>query len=56
MSRRVRKAGGLDPTSTDRVNTILRAMYRDGVISTEDYDLAIRQGMAFAATAVRADR
>lgn len=56
MSRRVRKAGGLDPTSTDRVDTILRAMYRDGVISTEDYDLAIRQGMAFAATAVRADR
>ncbi len=56
MSRRLRKAGGLDPTSNDRVNTILRAMYRDGVISTEDYDLAIRQGMAFAATAVRADR
>ena len=56
MSRRVRKAGGLDPTSTDRVNTILRAMYRDGVIGTEEYDLAIRQGMAFAAVAVRADR
>lgn len=56
MSRRLRKAGGLDPTSSDRVNTILRAMYRDGVISTEDYDLAIRQGMAFTATAVRADR
>lgn len=56
MSRRVRKAGGLDPTSTERVNTILRAMYRDAVISTEDYELAIRQGMAFTPAAVRADR
>jgi hypothetical protein len=31
-------------------------MYRDGVIGTEEYDLAIRQGMAFSPTAVRADR
>ncbi len=56
MSRRVRRAGGLDPDSNDRVNTILRAMYRDGVIGTEEYDSAIRAGMSFTPAAVRADR
>ncbi len=56
MSRRVRKAGGLDPQSAERVATILRAMYRDGVISTEDFELAKAQPMYFAAAAIRSDR
>ncbi len=56
MSRRVRRAGGLDPDSAQRVDTILRAMYRDGVIGTEEYDTAIGAAMWFAQTAVRADR
>lgn len=56
MSRRVRKAGGLDPTSAERVNTILRAMYRDGVITTEEFELSKSQAMYFAAAAIRSDR
>ena len=56
MSRRVRRAGGLDPDSAERVNTILRAMYRDAVIGTEEYDTAIHAGMSFTQSAVRADR
>ncbi|MBL9019788.1 MAG: transglycosylase domain-containing protein [Myxococcales bacterium] len=56
MSRRVRRAGGLDPQSAERVATILRAMYRDGVISTEDFELAKTQPMYFAAAAIRSDR
>lgn len=55
MSRRVRKAGGLDPQSADRVLTILRAMWRDGVIGPEEFELARTAGMSFAATALRAD-
>jgi hypothetical protein len=56
MSRRVRRAGGLDPDSNERVNTILRAMYRDGVISTEDYETARAAPMYFAPAAIKSDR
>ena len=53
MARRVRRAGMLDPDSADRVGTILRAMKRDGAISTEQYDTAKQQGLGFAAAALR---
>jgi len=53
MARRVRRAGMLDPDSAERVGTILRAMKRDGVISTEQYDTAKQQGMGFATAALR---
>ena len=56
MSRRVRRAGGLDPDSAERVGTIMRAMYRDGVLSAEDYEAGKNAGMSFAATALRSDR
>ncbi|MEO8702553.1 MAG: biosynthetic peptidoglycan transglycosylase [Kofleriaceae bacterium] len=56
MSRRVRRAGGLDPDSAERVSIVLRAMRRDGAISDEAY-LAARSGtLYFAPTAVPAER
>ena len=36
MSRRVRRAGGLDPETAERVDIVLRAMRRDGVIDRSD--------------------
>lgn len=56
MARRVRRHGGLDPDSAERVATVLRAMKRDGVINADDYELAKTSGMGFTATAIRADR
>ncbi|MBA3503967.1 MAG: transglycosylase domain-containing protein, partial [Deltaproteobacteria bacterium] len=53
MSRRIRKTGGLDPDSAERVATVLRAMRRDGVIGTEEFDLARVAGMGFASSALR---
>jgi hypothetical protein len=53
MSRRVRHAGGLDPDSAARVDTVLRAMRRDGVISKDELDTARDKPMKFAATALR---
>lgn len=53
MSRRVRQAGRLDPESAARVDTILRAMRRDGVITKEQYDAARLKQLVFAATALR---
>ncbi len=38
MSRRVRRAGGLDPDSMQRVDVVLRAMAIDGFI---DGDTAV---------------
>ena len=55
MARRVRRHGGLDPDSAERVATVLRAMRRDGVISTEEYDAARVAGMGFASSALRDD-
>jgi hypothetical protein len=56
MSKRVRRRGGLDEVSAERVATILRAMRRDGVISSAEYDTARGQAMSFAPAAVRDDR
>jgi membrane peptidoglycan carboxypeptidase len=53
MSRRVRHAGGLDAASAARVETILRAMRRDGVITKEELDAARDKPLNFAATALR---
>lgn len=56
MSRRVRRRGGLDEVSAERVATILRAMRRDGVISSAEHDAARTQAMNFAPGAIRDDR
>ncbi|MGE0395886.1 MAG: transglycosylase domain-containing protein [Kofleriaceae bacterium] len=56
MSRRVRRRGGLDEVSAERVATILRAMRRDGVISSAEHDAARTQAMNFAPAAIRDDR
>jgi hypothetical protein len=56
MSRRVRRAGGLDPDSAERVNTILRAMFRDGVLTPEEFQTARAAEMYFAPGAIHADR
>ena len=53
MSRRVRHAGGLDRESEARVDTVLRAMRRDGVISKEELDAAREKPLRFASTALR---
>jgi hypothetical protein len=53
MSRRVRHAGGLDADSASRVDIILRAMRRDGVIDKAQLDAAREAGLPFAATALR---
>jgi hypothetical protein len=55
MARRIRKFGGLDPDSAARVDIILRAMFRDGVISKEQRDAAREVPLRFAATALRAE-
>ncbi len=52
MSRRVRKTGGLDAESAERVAVVMRAMKRDGVISTAVYDEARGEPLGFAATAL----
>jgi len=56
MSRRVRRAGGLDPDSADRVSIVLRAMRRDGAIGGETYEAAKTSQLRFATTAVPAER
>ena len=53
MSRRVRSAGKLDPESTERVETVLRAMRRDAVISKEQHEAARARRLEFDATALR---
>lgn len=55
MSRRIRRFGGLDPDSAARVDVILRAMARDGVISAEEKDAARETSLRFAATALRGE-
>lgn len=56
MSRRIRKAGGLDPDSAERVAVILRAMRRDGVLSDEAYAAAVAMPLWFTTTAVPRER
>ncbi len=56
MSKRVRKAGGLDPDTTERVLIVLAAMRRDGVIDEPTWLDARLQRLWFAPTAVPPDR
>jgi hypothetical protein len=53
MSRRIRNFGGLDPDSAARVDTILRAMTRNGVITKEERDAAREVPLYFSASALR---
>ena len=53
MSRRVRHAGGLDADSAARVDIVMRAMRRDGVISKEEHEAARDKPLRFASTALR---
>jgi hypothetical protein len=55
MSRRVRHAGGLDSDSASRVDVILRAMHRDGVIDDAQLAAARESGLHFAQSALHAD-
>lgn len=55
MSRRVRNAGGLDPESAARVDTVLRAMRRDGVITKQEHDAAREKPLRFAEAALHDD-
>jgi hypothetical protein len=55
MARRIRKAGGLDADSAERVDIILRAMTRDGVISRDDLEAARQHSMHFSPTALKAE-
>jgi monofunctional biosynthetic peptidoglycan transglycosylase len=52
MSRRVRRQGGLDAESADRVATVLRAMKRDGVIDADEYDAAKTEKLELARAAL----
>jgi hypothetical protein len=52
MSRRIRRAGGLDPESAERVAVILRAMRRDGVIGKDAHADAKAAPLDFAKTAI----
>ena len=56
MSRRIRRAGGADPETTERVLIILAAMRRDGVIDEATWLDARLQKLWFAATAVPPER
>jgi hypothetical protein len=53
MGRRIRRAGGLDPQSAERVDIILRAMTRDGVITKDQLASARADSMHFASSALR---
>jgi membrane peptidoglycan carboxypeptidase len=55
MGRRVRHAGGLDPDSAARVDVILRAMRRDGVIDDDQLASARESGLHFSQAALHAD-
>jgi hypothetical protein len=56
MSRRVRRAGGLDPDSAARVDIVLRAMRRDGVIDAGQLEAAKAAPLRFAAPALKQER
>jgi len=55
MSRRVRRHGGLDPDSAARVDLIMRAMARDGIISRDDLEAARERGLHFSPTALKSE-
>ena len=52
MSRRIRRTGGLDPESAERVAVILRAMRRDGVIGKDAHASAKSAPLDFAKIAI----
>jgi membrane peptidoglycan carboxypeptidase len=54
MSRRLAAAGGLDPQSAERVDTVLRAMRRAGVIRAAEADAARGTSLALRPAALRA--
>jgi Transglycosylase len=56
MSRRVRRAGGLDPDSAARLDIVLRAMRRDGALTTDQLDVARAAPLQFAAAALTQER
>ncbi len=56
MSRRIRRAGGVDPETAERIAIVLMAMRRDGVIDEATWLDARMQKLWFAATAVPPDR
>jgi penicillin-binding protein 1A len=53
MARRIRHGDGLDPDSAARVDTILRAMKRDGALTREQLDAARTSSMHFSSQALR---
>ena len=56
MSRRVRRAAGLDADSQARVDVVLRAMWRDGVIDGAAYESAKNAALHFAPSALKQER
>jgi len=56
MSRRVRRAGGLDLESDTRVDIVLGAMYRDGVIDAAQLEIARSAALHFAPAALKQER
>jgi hypothetical protein len=56
MSRRVSRAGNLDPESAARVDVVLHAMHRDGVLDAAQLDAAGATPLRFAATALQQER
>jgi len=56
MSRRVRRAGGLDADSAVRVDVVLYAMRRDGALDAAQFDLARQAGLRFTAAALKQER
>jgi transglycosylase-like protein len=56
MGRRVRRAGGLDPDSAARVDIVLRAMRRDGVLGAEQLEAAKATTLRFAPAALKQER
>ncbi|HEU4732348.1 MAG TPA: biosynthetic peptidoglycan transglycosylase, partial [Kofleriaceae bacterium] len=56
MSRRVRRAGGLDPDSAARVDVVLRAMRVAGVIDAAQLEAARAAPLGLAATALLQER
>ncbi|HSK05294.1 MAG TPA: biosynthetic peptidoglycan transglycosylase, partial [Kofleriaceae bacterium] len=52
MSRRVRRAGGLDPESAERVAHVLRAMRAEGTLSAEELEDALAAPLRLAPPAL----
>jgi membrane peptidoglycan carboxypeptidase len=56
MSRRVRRAGGLDPESAARVDVVLHAMRYGGVLDAAQLEVARSAALRFAAAALKQER